>query len=356
MQPLVSILIPAYNAEDWIAQTLQSVLKQTWLNIEVIVVDDGSSDNTFNIAKQFESAIVKVYSQPNQGAAAARNYALRQAQGDFIQFLDADDLLAIDKIEQQMQLLLSTVAPGEAPTCIASGPWARFYLSAEEAEFIPQPLWRDFAPIDWLVCAWEGHWMMHPAAWLVPRAIAEVAGPWDEALSLNDDGEYFARVILASSEVKFCATAKSYYRSGISGSLSDRKSDAAYRSAYRAIAAGNTWLLAAETSPRTRKVCATQFQRFIYETYPAVPELRQQAAQWVRQLGGSDLKPTGGPLFQKLSKFLGWRFAKQIQQWIYQQGYRRWQIQRKSQAVIANASTKANTNVTAAEALAWRES
>jgi glycosyltransferase involved in cell wall biosynthesis len=331
MSSLVSILIPAYNAADWITQTIQSALEQTWSDTEIIIVDDGSSDRTLEIAKTFTSSKIRIFTQTNQGAAAARNHALRLAQGDYIQFLDADDLIAPDKIEQQVKLLQTN-----SPNCIASGSWARFYDNLTTATFKPEPLWQDMKPVDWLVCAWNGHWMMHPAAWLVPRSIAEAAGSWDETLSLNDDGEYFCRVVLASRFVKFCTEAKSYYRSGLPGSLSDWKSDAAYASAYRAIAQCSQQLLHYEDSSRTRQVCATLFQRFIYETYPAVPILRQQAQQQVQNLGGTPLKPTGSPMFQYLSSLIGWRMAKWIQQSLYQSGYR---AQKRNSTAITQPST-----------------
>lgn len=104
MEPLVSILIPCYNAEKWLAETLESALAQTWDNIEIIVVDDGSTDKSLAVAKQFEPDGVKVISQANKGASAARNRAFQESQGDFIQYLDADDLLVPDKIELQVKL------------------------------------------------------------------------------------------------------------------------------------------------------------------------------------------------------------------------------------------------------------
>ena len=87
----VSILIPAYNAERFVGAALQSALHQTWPDTEIIVVDDGSKDQTYTVAKRYDSAKVKILRQENRGAAAARNTALRQAQGDFLQYIDADD-------------------------------------------------------------------------------------------------------------------------------------------------------------------------------------------------------------------------------------------------------------------------
>jgi glycosyltransferase involved in cell wall biosynthesis len=307
VKPLVSILIPCYNADQWLADTVKSALAQTWDNTEIIVVDDGSTDGSLAIAQSFEAANLKVISQPNQGASAARNRALRTAQGDFIQYLDADDLLARDKIERQIELLL------KHQNCIAAGAWARFYRSIDEATFKPEPVWQEMLPVDWLICSWEGGGMMHPAAWLAPRAIVEAAGLWNENLSLNDDGEYFSRVILASHQIKFCAGARSYYRSGISGSLSGTTSAAGLESAFQSLELCTSYLLNQENNPRTRHACATALQRFIYATYPDATNLVQKAEKKVHHLGGSDLQPTGGTVFQILANTVGWKQAKQFQ-------------------------------------------
>jgi glycosyltransferase involved in cell wall biosynthesis len=85
MKPLVSILIPAYNAEAWIGETIKSALEQTWPRKEIIVVDDGSNDRTLSVARQFESKDVLVVDRNNQGAASTRNHAFSFSRGDYIQ-------------------------------------------------------------------------------------------------------------------------------------------------------------------------------------------------------------------------------------------------------------------------------
>src|SRR5215469_10319808 len=105
MTPKVSILIPAYNAERFVAAALESAVNQTWSSTEVILVDDGSKDQTLAISKRYECSKVKIISEEHHNAAATRNRALRECQGDFIQYLDADDLLSPDKIENQLLLL-----------------------------------------------------------------------------------------------------------------------------------------------------------------------------------------------------------------------------------------------------------
>ncbi len=119
---LGSILIPAYNAQEWIADTIHSAIAQTWPRTEIIVVDDGSSDSTLVIARTFESQGVRVIPQKNQGASAARNTAFLHSHGDYIQWLDADDLLAPDKIAKQMELVMQ----GLSPRTLLSSSWAHF--------------------------------------------------------------------------------------------------------------------------------------------------------------------------------------------------------------------------------------
>jgi glycosyltransferase involved in cell wall biosynthesis len=101
VKPLVSILMPAYNAEETIYCSIRSALGQSWDRKEIIVVDDGSRDRTAEVAGRFGSKI-RLVSTENHGAAAARNRALELSSGDYIQWLDADDILAPDKIERQL--------------------------------------------------------------------------------------------------------------------------------------------------------------------------------------------------------------------------------------------------------------
>src|SRR5687768_6478981 len=106
MPPLVSILIPAHNAEEWITDTVRSAIAQKWGRWEIIIVDDGSTDRTLELARGFESRSVRVATQDNLGAAAARNHAFSLSQGDYIQWLDSDDLLAPEKLSSQMAVAL----------------------------------------------------------------------------------------------------------------------------------------------------------------------------------------------------------------------------------------------------------
>jgi glycosyltransferase involved in cell wall biosynthesis len=104
-KPIISIIIPAYNASKTIQETIQSVLNQTFLNFELIVIDDGSTDSTLDVISQISDPRVTVFSYPNAGISTARNRGIEKASGDYITFLDADDLWASDKIETQFEAL-----------------------------------------------------------------------------------------------------------------------------------------------------------------------------------------------------------------------------------------------------------
>ncbi|MBE8965390.1 glycosyltransferase family 2 protein [Nostocales cyanobacterium LEGE 12452] len=111
MNPKVSVIIPAYNTETYIGKAIESALKQTLTDIEVIMVDDGSSDKTVEVAKSFTDQRLKVIvNQQNLGAAAARNRAFRAAQGEWIAVLDSDDWYAPERLEKLVSLANKTNA------------------------------------------------------------------------------------------------------------------------------------------------------------------------------------------------------------------------------------------------------
>ncbi|MBE9228368.1 glycosyltransferase [Phormidium sp. LEGE 05292] len=103
--PLISVIIPAYNNEKTIRETIESVLKQTFYDFELIVINDGSSDRTLEIATDIKDLRIKVFSYINAGGAVSRNRGFSHSVGEFIAFLDADDLWTPDKLEAQLKAL-----------------------------------------------------------------------------------------------------------------------------------------------------------------------------------------------------------------------------------------------------------
>jgi glycosyltransferase involved in cell wall biosynthesis len=322
----VSIIIPAYNAERWIGSALDSALKQTWPHTEIIVVDDGSSDNTFAAANAYECAKVKVIRQENRGAAAARNIAFSKAQGDFIQYLDADDLLSATKVEEQVILLQSN------PGFMAVSP-ARYFFDGQNPDSGPEEssgVVDSDDPVQWLteLLGPDGPFGMVPyGAWLTPHSVAECAGRWDESVrSPDDDGEYFARVVLASRGIRSSKNGRYYYRKLVQGgSYSSTRSEALFWGRLHSLNCKAKWLLARTDHWRARRALANRYMDLAFVSYPYFPGITEQALQRATELGGTSYTPTFGTWRGEFLRFLiGWKATRRTQALI-QEAWRRFQ-------------------------------
>ncbi len=310
MKPLVSILIPAYNSEEWIADTVQSAVGQTWRRKEIIVVDDGSSDRTAEVVRRFASKEVLVVRTENQGAAAARNHALRLSHGDYIQWLDADDLLAPDKIERQLAALREPYNQ----RILLSSPWAYFHYRTRRARFVPTSLWHDLSPVEWLLRKMAEDLYMQTATWLTSRELAEAAGPWDTRLLSDDDAEYFCRVLLASEGTRFAPEARVFYRITPSNRLSyigasNKKKDAMMLSMKLHV----QYLRMLEDSERVRKACLAYLQIWYPIFYPERPDIVTELQDMAAQLQGRLEEPRLRWKYAWMKPLLGWETAKWAQ-------------------------------------------
>jgi hypothetical protein len=200
---------------------------------------------------------------------------------------------------------------------VASCAWGRFHDDPARAEFVDQAVFRDFEPVEFLLLSGDAARMIHPSAWLTPREVAERAGPWNEQLTLNDDGEYFCRVVLASAGITFVPAARSYYRSGLDGSLSQRRDERSRRSQFQSIELIAEHLQQAEDSPRVRHAIGNYYQRFVYDFYPNPTDLMELAEQRIAALGGSTLAPPMGPKTSALARLIGWRRVWRLKDWYF---------------------------------------
>jgi glycosyltransferase involved in cell wall biosynthesis len=310
LKPLVSILISAYNAQEWIVETIQSALAQTWPNKEIIVVDDGSTDRTLQLARRFVSRGVTVLSTENRGLAAGLNYAYQQSRGEYIQFLDADDLLAPDKIERQLAALRDT----DSKRILLSSPWAPFYYRTRNAQFVHNSLWEDLSPTEWLLRKLTDNIHMQNATWLVSRELAEAAGPWDLYLRYDQDGEYFARVLLASERTRFVPETGIFYRITTRNRISyignsDVKKDSLLRSMKLHI----QYLRSLEDSERTRKACLIYMQNWFASVYPERPDIIAELQSMAAQFQGHLEEPALRWKYAWIKPAFGWTVAKWAQ-------------------------------------------
>ncbi len=312
MKPLVSIIIPAYNAERLLPFTLRSAMTQTWPRKEIIVVNDGSTDRTLEMAERLASKDVRIVSTSNQGLSAAVNHGISLSQGDYIQELDADDLLAPDKIERQLSALRDT----DSKRILLSSPWAHFYYRPGSARFVPNSLWQDLSPVEWLLRKMGENLHMQNATWLVSREVIEAAGPWNASLRYDQDGEYFCRVLLASEGTRFVPEGRVFYRITGTSSISHiGDADQAKRdSLLRSIKLHLKYLRSLEDSERIRQACLAYLQTKLSYFYPSQPamvkELQSMAAELDGHLGAPPLRWK----YSWMERFVGYKRARFAQE------------------------------------------
>jgi hypothetical protein len=254
------------------------------------------------VARRAASNGVRVVSQDHQGAAAARNSALALSQGDFIQWLDADDLLSPDKIEQQMRALDGSVGPRSLLSCA----WGRFIYRRSRAHFAPTALWQDLTPLEWLLRKMEQNIYVQTATWLVSRDLTESAGAWDTQLLVDDDGEYFCRVLLQSDGVRFVPAARVLYRmSGLAGLSHIGDSHAKMGSQFRSMRLQIGYLRSLEDSPRVRAACLSYLQRGLGTFYADRKDIVRAAAVLAAELGGQLEEPRRTWKYSLLHALLG---------------------------------------------------
>jgi glycosyltransferase involved in cell wall biosynthesis len=188
--PAVSVITPAYNVAPYIAQTIESVLSQTFSDLELIVVDDGSSDGTLDIASEYarRDARVQLLRQPNRGISAARNRALSVASGSHVAILDGDDLWLPGYLECQTAILAEhpeiDVVTGNA--WFLGGP-----LDGQPAR--PWPDRRDPPALGAMLADETAVFIMS----VIRRRVCEIVGGFDESMRTNEDYDFWIRAALA---------------------------------------------------------------------------------------------------------------------------------------------------------------
>lgn len=195
---MISVIVPTYNYGRYIGRTLSSVLAQTYKNFEVIVVDDGSVDNTKEVMQSLNDSRLRYFYQENQGACVARNRGIREAQGDYFLFEDADDILEPAHLEEYWKVALKNAGAN------VYGPAVQVRFEDGEFRVISE---KGKCPGDDLLEDWLGHWSIVPNCILWPRKNVETVGGWDESLHSNQDGDIACRALIAGIPFVFAENA-----------------------------------------------------------------------------------------------------------------------------------------------------
>ncbi len=213
---LISIIIPNYNRGDIVAETVQNMLDQDYSNKEVIVVDDGSTDNSIEVLKVFGNQIT-VLRQKNQGPGAARNLGLSVANGKYIQFMDSDDIASKNKLSCQVSILEKEKSDG------AYSPWGKFEIRGKEITLIGPILQSDKLTTTRMKTALLNGWSIVLQMFLFKRSVLDRVGPLRTDINYLEDMDYFIRILMHGASFSFSDEALTIYRNNSENKLSSEE-------------------------------------------------------------------------------------------------------------------------------------
>lgn len=317
MNPEVSVIIPTWNTGSFIRETLDSVLNQTFQDWEVLVVDNGSEDNTGEVVQSLGDPRIRwIPLGKNIGAGPGRQKGLELAKGRWIQYLDGDDVLGPRKIELQVNQLRNH------PESIAFGNVCFFWDRNNPMDSKPEPnehfYFSTDKPLDFLLNLYglNGRAGMVPIhSWLSPASLLAKAGPWNPEISVDDDGEYFCRAVLQAQSLIFEPRSEVYYRKFRNRkSLSMESSLRGMESMFQAWEC--KYQACTQYAPqdnRSTAVFAKQYMELADVSWPAFPAMTHRALKRVQELGGTTHIPLiGNPILNKLKYIFGWKAMKWI--------------------------------------------
>ncbi len=308
-KPLVSIIIPVYNAEAFFAATLESCLTQTYKNIEIIIINDGSTDLSEDIIKQFKDERIYYFNKINEGPCMARNFGISKSKGHLVQFLDHDDVIDKNKILHQVEMYYKY-----GDEYIYSGTMGTVSGEVRTEEKDYELYEKDFNPQEYYstVLNQFGKYIT-TGAWLTPKKIINSTYGWDANAGLNDDGEYFMRIILNSKGIVFCNKSIFYFRRDVANSLSKQFTS---KDVYE------KWLYSYQSYVKNfqrvfDKKIANELgwkalSVFYCNSYPNYADLRKICKSQMLTLGYTTVNPHGGSIFVKVSSLIGTDNALQL--------------------------------------------
>ena len=301
--PKISVVIPCFNAAAWIRETIGSVLDQQRDDLEIILIDDGSTDESAAIVER-EFPSVSLTKTGNRGASAARNLGTALARGDFIQYLDSDDLLAPGKLDMQLRALEASGAD------VAYGDWQRLVRAADgtfEAGAVTCRTLGECAELDLFDQFW-----CPPAAYLFRRRIVESVGNWNERLPVIQDARFALDCALRGGVFQYCAGVMAYYRQHGQTSLSRRNAIAFVRDIYaNTLEVEQWWRTHGGLEDRRRDLIVKGLAYVARATYAKdAPTFEAALADLERVCPG--YVPPGPASFRLASSILGYRRAEAL--------------------------------------------
>lgn len=276
----VSVIIPNYNRAEIVGDTVENMLRQSLAPHEVIVIDDGSTDDSVEVLRSFGDRITLIQ-QPNQGPGAARNAGLKLATGEFVQFMDSDDLLSLNKLKVQAQALMEHSAD------IVYGPWLKAWMNnrcirPENVVLQQRPLPANRQPLHWFLTCWS---MVFQQCLIRRTALAKVGG-YRQDMRLYEDGDLFVRLLLSGATLVHEADSLTFYRLENYGKLTAcrQQSDLQARDAARFYSSVIQQL---KNQPQFVAILSDiDFRTRVWQSWQEVISVLPLAADWIDELQG----------------------------------------------------------------------
>lgn len=310
---LVSIIIPAYNSEKHIIECVTSAINQTHHEIEIIVVDDGSIDNTQLILNKIDDPRLRVFYQTNSGASSAKNTGLNHARGKYIQYLDSDDILSHDKIESQVNILRGK--PDTIAVC------KTYVFSNEltqiESEIDTEIIKNQNSALQFYkdLIGQKGRFaMVQPNAYLIPIEVIKKAGPWstDFYPCPDEDGEYFSRILLNSNAIVFTEGINYYRKNQEEKTLSRTYSLNRVINQLKSTEQKCLNLIEIENNLSSHELLRVNISQVIYQFGSEYPELINLANNMITKWGFKKFKVLNNPKFNITSNIFGIRLTLKL--------------------------------------------
>jgi glycosyltransferase involved in cell wall biosynthesis len=314
---LVSVIIPAYNAENYIYDCISSVIHQSYRDLEIIVVNDGSTDRTQEILDSINDPRLIIIHQKNNGCSASKNRALKISNGNYIQYLDADDYLSSDKIEKQVSLLeLNVNNIAVCKTIIISD-----NKNINGLEIDTELIQKGGSGKEFLLRLWGFYGntgMVQPNAYLISRSLANKIGDWNEDISPSpdEDGEYFARVLLSSEKVLFSEGINFYRKMEKGNSLSQNFSIQRAKNLLKTVELKFDHLFEIDKSKKNRKLYQIHISMVVYQFGVQYPEIPKIALEILKKKEIFKLKVKKPYFFKIISGLVGFDIALKMKRLI----------------------------------------
>jgi glycosyltransferase involved in cell wall biosynthesis len=307
---LVSVIIPAYNAEKYILECINSVLLQTYKNLEVIVVNDGSTDQTTNLLNKLIDKRLVILNQENRGCSHAKNTGLKRAKGAFIQYLDADDVLSEDKIEIQVKTLRNSENSIAVCKTLIIEEKINHIISEVDTELIK----KEGTGIEFFLrlMGSEGvNGMVQPNAYLITKELAAKIGEWNEEISPSpdEDGEYFARALCCADRVIFTKGVNYYRKIEHTNSLSQNISKERILNLLKTVDLKFQHIFKIEKSQRTLRLYQLNISQLVYQYGNTESELVICSKQLLKNNGIKKFKVNEPLKFSLISKVFGFEIS-----------------------------------------------